>query len=267
MIPKVIHYCWFGGAPLPDLALKCIDQWKKFCPDYKIVEWNENNFNLECCDFTRESYNAKKWAFLSDCARLYIVYHEGGIYLDTDVELVKSLDEVLNNDCFFGEETSGYINTGLGFGAEKGSKIVYELLKKYTESRFLLLDGSYDLLPCPQKNTEPLLKYGYKYRKNEIWRENGVTVYPPEYFCPLDYKTVVMKKTKNTISIHCYNASWHTKLDKIIMTIEQCDRKCNPIEYKIRRGISVPVRVINKIKKLGIKEVVRFSKNKLKKLL
>ena len=221
MIPKVIHYCWFGGAPLPDLALKCIDSWKKFCPDYKIVEWNENNFNLECCDFTRESYNAKKWAFLSDCARLYIVYHEGGIYLDTDVELVKSLDEVLNNDCFFGEETSGYINTGLGFGAEKGSKIVYELLKKYTESRFLLLD----------------------------------------------YKTGVMKKTKNTISIHCYNASWHTKLDKIIMTIEQCDRKCNPIEYKIRRGISFPVRVINKIKKLGLKEVVRFSKNKLKKLL
>lgn len=125
---------------------------------------------------------------------------------------------------------------------------MYELLKKYTESRFLLLDGSYDLLPCPQKNTEPLLKYGYKYRENEIWRENGVTVYPPEYFCPLDYKTGVMKKTKNTISIHCYNASWHTKLDKIIMTIEQCDRKCNPIEYKIRRGISFPVRVINKIK-------------------
>ena len=122
MLPKKIHYCWFGGNELPDLAIKCIESWKKYCPDYEIIEWNETNFDLECCDFVKEAYKAKKWAFVSDYARLKVVYDNGGIYLDTDVELVKSLDILLQEKCYFGEETTGYVATGLGFGAENGNR-------------------------------------------------------------------------------------------------------------------------------------------------
>ena len=119
MIPKKIHYCWFGGNPLPELAIKCLESWKKYCPDYEIIEWNETNFNLDSCEYVREAYQAKKWAFVSDYARLKVVYDNGGIYLDTDVELIKSLDRLLKNKSFFGTETTGVVATGLGFGAEK----------------------------------------------------------------------------------------------------------------------------------------------------
>ena len=117
MIPKIIHYCWFGSNPLSETAQECIASWRKYCPDYEIKEWNENNFDLNCCNFVKEAYEAKKWAFVRDVARLKIIYEEGEIYLDTDVQVVKSFDDLLNNQCFLGEETSGCIKTGLGFGA------------------------------------------------------------------------------------------------------------------------------------------------------
>ena len=263
MIPKVIHYCWFGGSDLPELAKECIESWKKYCPDYEIIRWNEDNFNINCCDFTKEAYDAHKWAFLSDCARLYIIYHEGGIYLDTDVKLIKPLDSLLKNRCFLGEETSGYINTGLGFGAEKENPVIGQLLLEYLKNKFILQDGSYDMCPCPQKNTIPLQRLGYEFNGKQIWQGNDVTVYPPEYFCPLNYETGVMNKTEKTISIHLYNASWHSRLDKIIMKIENCDSKKCPFECKIRRGISFPFRIFNKIKKIGFKDTFSFIKSKL----
>ena len=250
MIPKVIHYCWFGGNPLSEDIQKCISSWKKYCPDYKIKEWNETNFDLNCCNFVREAYKAKKWAFLSDCARLYIIYNEGGIYLDTDVELLQSLDGMLQNKCFLGEETSGYINTGLGFGAEKKNLIIYDLLQEYLSNSFLKGDGSYDMIPCPIKNTIPLQKLGYKFSGTEVWIGEDVTVYPPEYFCPLDYVTNVKNITDKTISIHHYNESWHNVIDKIIIKIEKCDERDRILEYKMRRIISLPFRVIKKIQKL-----------------
>ena len=119
MIPKTIHYCWFGGNPLPDLAVKCIDSWKKYCPDYEIKEWNEKNFNLDACPYVREAYEAKKWAFVSDYARLYAMVTEGGIYMDTDVEVLKPLDEYLDNLAFSGFQTEKEIPTGI-MACEKG---------------------------------------------------------------------------------------------------------------------------------------------------
>ena len=124
MIPKVIHYCWFGGNELPELAMKCIDSWKKFCPDYEIKQWNEKNYDLDSSRYIKEAYKNKKWAFVSDYARLDIIYNNGGIYLDTDVELIGKLDEFLDEKCFLAAEREEYVNTGLGFGAEKGNVVI-----------------------------------------------------------------------------------------------------------------------------------------------
>lgn len=255
MLPKKIHYCWFGENELPDLAIKCIESWKKYCPDYEIIEWNETNFDLECCDFVKEAYKTKKWAFVSDYARLKVVYDNGGIYLDTDVELVKSLDILLQEKCYFGEETTGYVNTGLGFGAEKHSPIIDLLLKEYYNKHFINDDGSYNMDPCPKINTKPLLQFGYSFSGNKIWRCDDFTVYPPEYFCPLEYNTNKMNITANTLSIHLFNASWLSTLDKLINRIEGSNKR--GISLKIRRLVSFPFRVINKFIKNGFSNTIK----------
>ena len=124
-IPKIIHYCWFGGNPLPDAAKKCIETWKKYCPDYEIVEWNESNFDVNCCDYVKEAYEAKKWAFVSDVARLLIVYKLGGVYLDTDVEILENspFEKYLDYENIMAFENARSIATGLVFGGEKGCKL------------------------------------------------------------------------------------------------------------------------------------------------
>lgn len=230
MIPKVIHYCWFGRGPLPDLAKTCIASWKKYCPDYEIREWNEDNFDIACCDFAKEAYQEKRWAFVSDYARLKVVFQYGGIYLDTDVELVRSLDPLLEHKCYLATESSGFVNTGLGFGAEKGSRILQELLEEYEKQHFRLPDGTLDVEPCPQKNTFPLYKYGYRFSAKEIWKTDDVTVYPPEYFCPLDYETRSFHRTENTYSIHHYSALWIPEdvkeLEKKIKEVDRTRNKC-----------------------------------------
>lgn len=264
MIPKIIHYCWFGGNPLPKLAQRCITSWKKYCPDYEIKEWNESNFDLNCCDFVKEAYQAKKWAFISDYARLKVIYEEGGIYLDTDVEVIKKIDIFLDNKCFLGEETSGFINTGLGFGAEKGNIIVGEMLGMYAGKHFKLDDGSYDMIPCPEKNTEPLKKYGYIFSGEKTWKGEDVVVYPPEYFCPLNYETGEKHITDNTYSIHLYNSSWHTWVEGVIAAIEHGCFKKESLEYKIRRVFSLPFRVINKVSHRGLKGAWKCAVQKVK---
>lgn len=266
MIPKIIHYCWFGENPLPKLAQRCIASWQKYCPDYEIKEWNESNLNFNCCIFAREAYTAKKWAFLSDWARLYIIYNEGGIYLDTDVELIKSLDEMLVNKCFLAEETSGYVNTGLGFGAEKNNPIIGKLLQEYSNTHFVKKNGSYDMVPCPQKNTKPLIELGYKFSGRCIWKTELVTIYPPEYFCPLDYEKGTLRKTNRTISIHLYTASWHNTLEKFIIKIESCNASHYSLEYKFRRTLSLPLRIINKIYNIGIANTLKFIKERHEKI-
>lgn len=232
-IPKIIHYCWFGGNPLPELAKKCIASWKKYCPDYEIKEWNESNFDFNCYDYVREAYDAKKWAFVSDVARLSIVYQNGGIYLDTDVELLKPLDALLEFPAFFGTEVEGCVATGLGFGAEKGNNIVQALLNDYDGLHFLKDDGTFDMTPCPRRNTAVFEKVGYRFQKEQIWKIEKAVVFPPAYFCPIDYKTGHIEVRTLTYSIHHYSESWLSEQEQYHIQIVRKMKNSIPfIPYK-----------------------------------
>ena len=212
-IPKVIHYCWFGNGAMPKMAQKCIKSWKKHCPDYEIVCWNEDNFDLSQNRYVREAYEAKEWAFVSDYARLKIIYENGGIYLDTDVELLKPLDKLLEHNGFMGFDEKGIVATGLGFGAEKGNDIVGAFLKDYDDLPFILPDGTPDRTPCPDRNTATLKRLGMDVQ-NTSQTFMGTVFLPEEYLCPMNYYTGKKKITKNTISIHHYAASWTSKVTK-----------------------------------------------------
>ena len=215
MIPKIIHYCWFGGNKLPDEYKYYIETWKKHCPDYQIKEWNEKNFDIASSAYAKEAYEQKKWAFVSDYVRLKVIYEEGGIYLDTDVELVKPIDNLLNEKCFLAAEKTGYVNTGLGFGAEKNNKIIQCLLEEYTDHHFIGKDGVYDNTACPKRNTRPLKKYGYKYNPKKIIKIRDAVIFPPEYFDPMDYTSGEIQITENTYSIHHYSSSWISDADRV----------------------------------------------------
>lgn len=212
-IPKKIHYCWFGKGEMPKLAKKCIKSWKKYCPDYEIICWNEENFDLSQNRYMQEAYTSGKWAFVSDFARLKIIYDNGGIYLDTDVEIIKPIDDLLENHAFMGFDEKGIIATGLGFGAEKGDKIIEEFLKDYEDIPFILPDGSFDLTPCPDRNTATLKRLGMDTNiKNQVFM--NTLFLDREYLCPMDYYTGKKEITKNTYSIHHYSASWTSKVTK-----------------------------------------------------
>ena len=212
-IPKVIHYCWFGKGKMPKLAKKCIKSWKKYCPDYEFVLHTEDNFDMTQNRYMREAYEAGKWAFVSDYARLKIIYDNGGIYLDTDVELIKPVDDLVKLGGFMGFDEKGIVATGLGFGAEKGNKIVSEFLKDYDDIPFILPDGSFDLTPCPDRNTEALKRLGMDIEnKNQTFMD--VTFLPDEYLCPMDYYTGKKTITDKTYSINHYSASWTNSVTK-----------------------------------------------------
>lgn len=211
MIPKTIHYCWFGGNPKPKLAKKCLDSWKKYCPDYEILEWNEGNYDISAAPlYVRQAYEAKKWAFVTDYVRLQVVWENGGIYLDTDVELLKGLDDLLENRAYFGFEDEANIATGLGFGAEQGHPILKDVMEDYREIPFRLEDGSYDELSCPPRNTAVFLRHGLKQDGSLQMLGGGIQILPRDYFNPKDWKTGEIRRTENTRSIHHFSASWYT---------------------------------------------------------
>lgn len=222
MIPKKIHYCWFGGNPLPPLALKCIESWKKYCPDYDIICWDESNFDVDCCDYVKEAYKAKKWAFVSDYARFKILYDHGGLYFDTDVEVIKNLDELVKNGAFMGNESKSgcSVNPGLCLASEAHSDLFNELLEAYHTRHFLYEDGSFNQATVVDYTTEILKAHGLK-NENTIQRIAGITVYPQEYFCPLDYDTGKLTVTANTYSIHHYTASWHSKSEEYALKLKR----------------------------------------------
>lgn len=214
MIPKIIHYCWFGHNPLPKLAVKCIDSWKKFLPDYDIKEWNESNFDVNIIPYVKEAYEAKKYAFVSDYARFWILYHYGGLYFDTDVEIIKNMDDIIARGPFMGRERdskSGQAtigaNPGLGLGVAPGLDLYKEILDFYESLHFRLDDGSLNLQTVVKYVTSILIKHGLKDR-DEIQECAGLFVYPKEYFCPKFYDDFKICKTKNTVSIHHYAGSW-----------------------------------------------------------
>lgn len=210
MIPKTIHYCWFGNKPLPKSAIKCINSWKKYFPEYEIKQWNEKNFDININDYVTEAYKSKKFAFVTDVARLYILYKYGGIYFDVDVKVIKAFDDILCNKAFFAIEKEGKINTGLGFGSEKNSKFVKELLNDYTKKHFILEDGKMDLTPCPEINSKIFKNYGFQLN-NTIEKIDDIAVYPKDYFNPMEVGTGKINKTENTRSIHLYSKSWLPK--------------------------------------------------------
>lgn len=165
MIPKTIHYCWFGGNPKPEIIERCIASWRQFCPDWEIKEWNEANYDVTAHPYTREAYEAKKWAFVSDVARLEVVQREGGVYMDTDVELLAPLDFAAECDAFYAFETNLYINSGQGFGAVAGHPSVKAMLACYDGKHFMV-NGKMDMSPCPAKNTEALKERYSQFQRN-----------------------------------------------------------------------------------------------------
>ena len=206
-IPKVIYYCWFGKGKMPPLAEKCIESWKKYCKGYKIVCINEENFDITQNRYAKEAYDAGKWAFVSDFARLKVLYDQGGIYFDTDVELIKPIDELIKCGGYMGFDDNRVVSTGLGFACEKRCELVGALLSDYKDIPFVLADGTYDLTPCPERNTKTLIKLGM-----DIGKQNqtfmGIKMLPEDYLCPIKYYTGKKKITKNTYSIHHFCASW-----------------------------------------------------------
>lgn len=210
MIPKIIHYCWFGRNPLPESALKCIASWRKFFPDYEIKEWNEDNFDVYSIPYTAQAYALKKYAFVSDYARFKILYENGGLYFDTDVEVIKSFDDILARGAFMGCELtapSGAINPGLGLGVAPGLGLYKELLDKYSGLSFLNTDGKPNLTTIVTHTTDLLIEHGLK-PTDQIQTVAGITIYPKDYFNPLDDNTGQLVITPNTHSIHWYSKTW-----------------------------------------------------------
>jgi hypothetical protein len=208
-----MHYCWFGGNPMPDKYKKYMESRRKFCPRYELIEWNESNYDVTKNNYMHEAYKAKKWEFVSDYARLDIIYNHGGVYFDTDVELIKSIDELLKGEAFMGFTDRRHVATGLGFGAVKGHKTVKELRDYYEKLTFIKGDGTYNTTPCTTYQTACLLKKGLK-RNNQKQTVAGITIYPHEYFDPKSYTTFKTKITPNTHSIHHYSLSWFSAHDK-----------------------------------------------------
>lgn len=210
-IPKIIHYCWVGGNPKPQSVLYCIQSWKRYCPDYEIWEWNETNYDFTKSEYMRQAYEAKKWGFVPDYARLDIVYEHGGIYLDTDVEMVRSFDELLENRAFFGFENTGngefFVNCGHGFGAEPGHEALRKARDVYEHVQFIREDGSLNLLASPYYTTQALRQIGLV-QENRDQQLPGVQVYASDVLCPKNFLTGQLNKTARTVSIHHFTASW-----------------------------------------------------------
>ena len=213
MIPRIIHYCWFGENPLPKDVKKCIESWKKYAPEYEIIEWNESNFDVNSHPFTKAAYEAKSWAFVADYARLKVVYDNGGMYFDTDVELLKNPDFLLQNKCYIGVQQGAHLcTTGLGFGAVKFSPIVQKMMNKYDTLEFAI--ESKEKFACPYLNNSVLAELGYQYSE-KIWRHPLVTVYPCTFFDPIAPGDSQYLLGPDTVSIHHYAASWTGKTNQL----------------------------------------------------
>lgn len=215
MIPKKIHYCWFGKNTLREREQKCIQSWKKYLPDWEIIEWNETNYNIERIPYVKEAYDQKKWAFVSDVARLEILYKYGGLYLDTDVELIKPINEIIKNGDFMGIESykggKVNVNPGLIIGVKQHNPIIKDILDSYDNEHFLKGERNSSKYTIVERTTKILIdKYGLK-NNNCFQKLAYLNIYPSFYFCPMDYKTGNINITNNTYSIHWYSSSWLTQ--------------------------------------------------------
>lgn len=270
-IPNIINYCWFGGNPLGEKEIACIESWKRFLPGYSIVRWDESNWDVRCCDYVSEAYDAKKWAFVSDYARLDILYRIGGLYFDTDVELIRSIGDILERGPFMGFETdwSGHadgtvapslglaVNPGLGLAANPGLGLYKAILNSYRGDHFVQPDGTLDQKTIVTRTTDILLERGLE-RKSGIQEVEGIWLYPSEYFNPKNFFTGEINITENTRSIHHFSMSWLTPLE-----IEQHDIMAQMLErgMKMRRAELLSTLVAT-VKRRDLE----FFRRKLKKM-
>ena len=215
MIPKVIHYCWFGGKPLPKSAIKCINSWKKFFPDYEIREWNESNFNVNMIPYTKEAYAAKKYAFVSDFARFWVLHEHGGVYFDTDVEVIRPMDDIIETGSFMGAETPKNVAPGLGLATTPHHPFYKRYLEYYSDKHF-----------TPEQPT--MCRVVTDWWIEEGWKTNctiqtiaGITIYPPDYFCPQAMIGAPIYITENTRSIHHFDANWLPWWKKRLVQMKQ----------------------------------------------
>ncbi|MGE6552400.1 glycosyltransferase family 32 protein [Bacillus mycoides] len=206
-IPRIVHYCWFGGKEKPDIVKRCIDSWNEILSEYEIREWNEDNFNIDCNSYVREAYELKKFAFVSDYVRVHALYNFGGIYLDTDVEVFKSFDDLLYHNSFWGFEQENYIATST-IGAAKGNELMKRFLDSYEKKNFMKEDGNYDDLTNVAIVTEILKDIGLKTNGEYQEIEGTGAFYPQTYFSPYDYINCRKFITKNTYAIHHFYKSW-----------------------------------------------------------
>lgn len=215
LIPPVIHYCWFGRNEMPELYQNCIASWRKYCPNYEIVEWNEDTCDFDSNSFAREAYEAGKYGFVSDWFHLKIIYEYGGIYLDTDVELLKSLDDLRREEAFCGMQTPGVANLGLGFGAVKGHKVISRMMERYKNLHFDSSDEK-AISSCvsPLLQTQDLKELGMK-NENKWQQVEGMTIFPVEVLSPKSLVTEELDITEYSYSIHHYSGSWVSKKAKM----------------------------------------------------
>lgn len=258
MIPKVIHYCWFGRNKKSDLAEKCIESWKKYFPDYEIIEWNESNFDININEFVSEAYKQKKYAFCSDFARLYVIYNYGGIYFDTDVEVIKQYGNILESKAFFGLESVGHIATGLGFGAEKGNMYVKRMLEDYEKRKFDISENTLEEQSCPILNSKIMKELGFKLDGSQETID-GVTIYPIDYFNPKGGFGMSINITPRTLSIHHFDGSWISeesrKRSQMLQKMQlKFGKKLGKVLYNL---FFLPYIIFSSLKELGVKKTFK----------
>lgn len=207
LIPKKIHYCWFGAGDLPKEYIENIETWRKCCPEYEIIRWDESNYDFRKNKYMGQAYDQKKWAFVSDYARVDILYQEGGIYLDTDVKMLKNMDKFLKWKMFCGFESRSLVAWGLGIGSICGHPILKEVMEIYDDLLFVRKDGTLNEIPCPYYQSDVLKRYGFN-MNGQFQQKNGVAIYPKEFFAPLSHIKGLGGITDNSYTIHEYSASW-----------------------------------------------------------
>ena len=210
MIPKIIHYCWFGRGEKPELAKKCIASWRKSCPDFEIREWNEGNCDYLSIPFMAEAYAAKKYAFVSDVMRLIVLEQYGGVYFDTDVEVLRDISPLLDDEGFIGFENDQFVNSGQVMAAKAHHPVIRAMIEEYKKLHFANADGTATPVGCPRLNTDVMERFGL-IRNGREQVVAGIHVYSADYFNPMDSTTGKLTKTENTYSIHWYSMSWLPK--------------------------------------------------------
>ena len=255
MKSKYIHYCWFGGKPLPKLAKKCLKSWKKYLPNYEIIRWDENNVDLNECPFIKEAYKNKKWAFVADYVRTKAIYDMGGIYFDTDMLITKPINFLLDKETFLGVEDSMMVATGVWGTSKPHTYFSKKMLDFYQKQEHFDINNMFKY-SIPRLMTNILKEYGYNLRNSNIQElKHNITVYPREYFYPLSFNFKNNNFTENTCMIHYYKASWFSKKAKFRIRLNRYLGETN-----VDRILIIVRKAKNILKKYLLKYFYKVSK-------